>query len=252
MKKITTILFIGGILISASLFSQTKTSVSKFQPQKVELMTVESKPTEMTTKEQQVSYIIGFNIGINMKQQTPPYDFDAEMIYRGLKTAFNGAEPEIQPEAMQAIMQEWQMEMQTKEASANASVSGEEKAKGQAFLEKNKTEKGVIVTPSGLQYKVEVMGKGPKPAATDKVNVHYEGTLIDGTIFDSSYKRGEPISFPLNGVIKGWTEGLQLMPVGSTFIFYIPSDLAYGDRGAGGQIPGGATLIFKVELLGIE
>ena len=126
------------------------------------------------------------------------------------------------------------------------------KEKGKAFLAENKKKEGVIETASGLQYKVVKMGTGPKPHETDKVKVHYHGTLIDGTVFDSSVERGEPIEFPLNGVIKGWTEGVQLMPVGSKFIFYIPSDLAYGDRDAGPTIKGGSTLIFEVELLEIN
>ena len=110
----------------------------------------------------------------------------------------------------------------------------------------------MVTTKSGLQYKILKKGDGAKPSATDKVKVHYHGTLLDGKVFDSSVDRGEPISFPLDGVIKGWTEGVQLMPIGSKFKFFIPSDLAYGDRGAGGDIGPGATLIFEVELLAIE
>ncbi len=128
----------------------------------------------------------------------------------------------------------------------------QEKEKGLAFLEENKAKDGVVVTESGLQYTVNVMGKGAKPTAESTVKVHYEGRLIDGTVFDSSIERGEPISFPLNGVIRGWTEGLQLMPIGSKFTFYIPYDLAYGENGAGQDIPPFAALIFDVELLDIE
>ncbi len=123
---------------------------------------------------------------------------------------------------------------------------------GQAFLAANAKKEGVTTTASGLQYKVIKAGTGAKPKATDSVNVHYRGTFIDGKTFDSSYDRGEPISFGLNKVIRGWTEGVQLMPVGSTYEFYIPYHLAYGERGAGGAIPGYATLIFQVELLAIE
>lgn len=121
----------------------------------------------------------------------------------------------------------------------------------EAFLEKNRSEEGVVVTESGLQYKVITMGTGPKPTAENKVRVHYRGTLIDGTPFDSSYDDGEPVEFNVRGVISGWTEGLQLMPVGSKFMFYIPSDLAYGSRGAGQDISPFAALIFEVELLDI-
>lgn len=123
---------------------------------------------------------------------------------------------------------------------------------GKTFLEANGKKEGVTTTASGLQYKVIQPGNGPKPKATDTVNVHYKGTFLDGKTFDSSYDRGEPISFPLNRVIAGWTEGVQLMPVGATYEFYIPSNLAYGERGAGGAIPPNSTLIFVVELLGIE
>ena len=123
---------------------------------------------------------------------------------------------------------------------------------GQRFLEENAKKESVVTTPSGLQYKVLDEGFGPKPKATETVKVHYKGTLIDGTQFDSSYDRGEPISFPLNGVIRGWTEGVQLMPVGAKYEFYIPYNLAYGEKGAGGVIPPYAALIFVVELLGIE
>lgn len=125
------------------------------------------------------------------------------------------------------------------------------KEAGQAFLDANAKKEGVITTASGLQYKVLEAGSGPRPTARDTVNVHYRGTFIDGKTFDSSYDRGQPISFPLNGVIKGWTEGVQLMPVGAKYEFYIPYQLAYGERGAGGVIPPYAALIFVVELLSI-
>ena len=131
-------------------------------------------------------------------------------------------------------------------------MSTKAKEEGEKFLAENGKREGVKTTASGLQYEVLEATLGQKPKATDSVKVHYEGTLIDGTVFDSSYKRGEPISFPLSGVIKGWTEGLQLMSVGSKFKFFIPYQLAYGERGAGGSIPPYAALIFTVELLGIE
>ena len=149
-----------------------------------------------------------------------------------------------------------QMDMQAAGQYVDSVISnlkyGDTKAEGEKFLEENALRDGVKVTESGLQYEVLKQGKGKRPTAEQTVKVHYEGTLIDGTVFDSSYQRGEPIEFPLNGVIKGWTEGLQLMPVGSTYMLYIPYQLGYGERGAGGSIPPYATLIFKVELLEIK
>ena len=156
----------------------------------------------------------------------------------------------------QYLMQYGQKELNYEEFKAGIdyvmNMSAKAKEEGEKFLAENAKREGVKVTPSGLQYEVLEATLGQKPKATDTVRVHYEGTLIDGTVFDSSYKRGESISFPLNGVIKGWTEGLQLMSVGSKYKLFIPYQLAYGETGAGGSIPPYAALIFTVELLGIE
>ena len=196
------------------------------------------------TQEEKISYALGANIGESFKQQGIEVVMD--QFIKGFNDGKNGQNKFTQAE-MEQIFNEFQKMMQQKQMS----MVDEEKAKGAAFLAENKKKEGVIETPSGLQYKVVKMGTGAKPSATDKVKVHYHGTLLDGTVFDSSVQRGEPITFGLNQVIAGWTEGVQLMPVGSKFIFYIPSNLAYGDRAAGSIKPG-STLIFEVELLDIE
>lgn len=208
------------------------------------MLSLTVKSQEMT-QEQKVSYALGANIGENFK--TTGIELIYDTFLQGVQDGMNGANKLSQNE-MQAIFNQLNEELQ-KRQQAEVEV---EKAKGRAFLAENGKKEGVITTSSGLQYKVITMGTGAKPTATDKVRVHYHGTTLDGEVFDSSVQRGETIAFPLNQVIKGWTEGLQLMPIGSKFIFYIPSDLAYGDRGAGPSIKPGATLIFEVELFEIE
>jgi FKBP-type peptidyl-prolyl cis-trans isomerase len=199
------------------------------------------------TQEEKNSYALGFGAGDNYKNLgLEKSDLNFETFLQGFKDAFIG-ENKLTMEEMQACFQDLQNKV---EAKQNAGVEVE-KEKGRKFLAENKERAGVQETATGLQYEVIVMGTGAKPVATDKVKVHYHGTTIDGKVFDSSVQRGEPIEFGLNQVISGWTEGLQLMPIGSKFIFYIPSNLAYGDRDQGPVIKGGATLIFEVELLDI-
>ena len=208
-------------------------------------MSVKSQNTEMT-KEQKISYALGANFGTQIKRDN--ISVDIQTFTDGLRDALAGQNKFTDQQMQEAFMQ-LQEDLQARQASA----ASEAKAAGVKFLEDNKKNSDVKVTASGLQYKVITMGNGPKPTATSKVTVKYKGTLIDGTVFDSTDNNGgEPISFGLNTVIKGWTEGLQLMPTGSKFIFYIPSELAYGEQGAGGVIPGGATLIFEIELLSFE
>lgn len=199
--------------------------------------------SELSTPKLKSSYVIGVNIGKGMKQQGLDADFD--MILKGMKDGAAGT-PALTDEEMQQAMMELQKEMQGKAAE----LGTKSKKEGEEFLAANKSKEGVKATPSGLQYKVLKEGKGPKPKATDTVKVHYRGTLLNGTEFDSSYKRGEPVEFALDQVIKGWTEGLQLMPVGSKYEFWIPSQLAYGEPGNRG-IPPNSTLVFEVELLDI-
>lgn len=203
------------------------------------------KANNMETKDT-VSYLVGFSMGSNMK--SIPYQFNVEDFLKGVQTALEGKDSGFEPAQIQAILTEWQQGLQRKANEKNL----ENKVKGKQFLADNlKNDPAVKQTASGLQYKMLVEGKGKSPKATDVVKVHYTGTLIDGTVFDSSVKRGEPISFPLNGVIAGWTEGLQLMKEGGKCMLYIPSELAYGD-GDNGPIPGGSTLIFEVELLEVN
>ncbi|MBR4465068.1 FKBP-type peptidyl-prolyl cis-trans isomerase [bacterium] len=194
-----------------------------------------------------LSYFTGFQVGKNFTANGID-SLDKNEILAGIKDAEEGKEPRLDEAGRKASMAAMDEVVKAKAKAKAEAVKVESKK----FLEENAKKEGVKVTESGPQYTVIKEGEGAKPKATDTVKVHYKGTLVDGKEFDSSYKRGEPISFPLNGVIKGWTEGLQLMPVGSTYRFFIPSDLGYGDRGAGADIPGGAALIFDVELIEIN
>ena len=213
------------------------------------LFTGNALATELETEAQKLGYIIGMDIGASLKQQGTNLDLDA--LYDAIKATYNGEQLAMTPEEAATIRESFIAERRVEaEAERNAQVATNA-AEGDKFLLENRTKEGVMLTDSGLQYKVIEMGDGPKPTATDTVKVHYRGTLLNGEEFDSSYARGEPISFVLNKVIPGWTEGVQLMPVGSKFMFYIPPDLAYGPAG-GGPIGPDATLIFQVELLGIE
>lgn len=205
--------------------------------------------TELETDKQKLGYIIGMDIGKSLREQGAEVDLDA--LIEAVRSTFNGEElamtAEEAAEVRQAYIQRRQAEQQAEASQAGAANLAE----GQKFLAENKVKDGVQTTESGLQYKVMTMGDGAKPTATQTVKVHYRGTLLDGTEFDSSYARNEPISFALNRVIAGWTEGVQLMPVGSKFMFYIAPELAYGE-GGGGPIPPNSTLVFEVELLDIE
>ena len=191
-----------------------------------------------------VSYALGLSLGQNMASSgVKTIEFDD--LVAGMKAIMNKEKTAISFEEAQEVLNTFFAELEAK-------VAGKAKEEGEAFLAENAKREGVKVTASGLQYEVLTAAEGKKPKATDKVKVHYEGTLIDGTVFDSSYRRGEAISFGLNQVIAGWTEGVQLMSVGAKYKFFIPYNLAYGERGAGAQIPPYAALIFTVELLGIE
>ncbi|TKB48724.1 FKBP-type peptidyl-prolyl cis-trans isomerase [Ferrimonas sediminicola] len=210
---------------------------------------------QLTTEDQKIAYAIGASFAGNLASSLDQLNeleitVDRALVLEGIKAGLAGSN-KLTEEEMNQLLQAFDGKIAEAAKAKEAAESAAVKAEGEAFLAENAKKEGVQVTDSGLQYKVITQGEGAKPAATDTVEVHYRGTLIDGTEFDSSYKRGESISFPLNGVIKGWTEGLQLMSVGSKYELYIPSDLAYGERGAGQSIPGNAALVFEVELLGI-
>lgn len=189
-------------------------------------------------------------MGANLQKQSVPVD--PAILARGLKDGLAGGKTLLTDDEAQAALKAMQDDLRAKQQAKIQEAAGANKKEGEAFLAANKGKDGVVALPSGLQYKILKEGTGPKPAATDSVVCNYQGTLINGKEFDSSYKRGQPATFPVNGVIKGWTEALQLMPIGSKWQLFIPADLAYGDRGAGADIGPGETLIFEVELLSIE
>ncbi|MBR1717404.1 MAG: FKBP-type peptidyl-prolyl cis-trans isomerase [Paludibacteraceae bacterium] len=191
-----------------------------------------------------ISYALGLSMGQNLASSGVE-SLNYQDLAAGIEDVLTKQQPKISYQEAQQVLNSFFQELEQK-------IAGAAKVEGEKFLAENAKREGVKVTESGLQYEILEPSLGQKPKATDTVRVHYEGTLIDGTVFDSSYKRGESITFPLNGVIKGWTEGLQLMSIGSKYKFFIPYQLAYGERGAGASIPPYAALIFTVELLGIE
>jgi FKBP-type peptidyl-prolyl cis-trans isomerase FkpA len=220
-----------GLLLAATVFS------------------INTWATDLNTEEQKLGYIIGMDIGKSLREQGTMVDLDT--LLDAVRATYNGEELALSEEEAATIRQEYVAKRQAAQQAESAVVGDKNLAEGELFLAENKVKEGVLITDSGLQYKVMTMGDGAKPVATDKVKVHYRGTLLDGTEFDSSYARNEPISFGLDRVIPGWTEGVQLMPIGSKFMFFVAPDLAYGPAG-GGPIPPNSTLVFEVELLDIE
>jgi FKBP-type peptidyl-prolyl cis-trans isomerase len=212
----------------------------------------EVKKSDFKTQKDSVSYTIGISVGKSLKKDA--IEISPDFLIQGINDAIaKDSSYYLSDAEMQKVMMNLQTQMMKKQMEKMKADGDVNKKAGDEFLEKNKSEKGVIVLPSGLQYRVLQSGTGAQPKATDKVKCHYKGTLINGNEFDSSIKRGEPATFAVNGVIKGWTEALQLMHVGDKWQLFIPPQLGYGEQGAGqGQIPPQATLIFEVELLGIE
>jgi FKBP-type peptidyl-prolyl cis-trans isomerase len=205
----------------------------------------------LKTQKDKVSYSIGMDIGTTLKKQE--LDVDPAILARGIRDSMSGQKPLMTDQEMRDTITTFQKEMMAKQQEQTKQMGEKNKKQGEAFLAENKKKEGVKTLPSGLQYKVIKAGKGKKPKATDTVTTHYRGTLIDGTEFDSSISRGKPASFPVNGVIPGWTEALQLMEEGAKWQLFIPSNLAYGDRGTpGGPIGPNATLIFDIELISIQ
>jgi FKBP-type peptidyl-prolyl cis-trans isomerase FklB len=254
------VVFLGSLAAQQSQSSTTKpataakpstsTGSSTAKPHTATAAKPAAAPVTLKTQKDKISYAIGMNIGAGMKKDG--LDIDPNVLSQGIKDALAGTKPLMTEAEAQAVMTEFRTEMMKKKQEEAQRVGDANKQQGQQFLAANKGKEGVVTTASGLQYKILKEGTGPKPTATDTVTVNYRGTLINGTEFDSSYKRNEPATFGVGQVIKGWTEALQLMPVGSKWQLFIPSDLAYGERSPGAEIGPNSTLIFDVELLSIN
>jgi FKBP-type peptidyl-prolyl cis-trans isomerase FklB len=235
---------------------QTSTPAKKTTSTAAAKKPAAAAPLTLKTQKEKTSYAVGVNIGSGLKRQELPVD--PAILARGLRDAMTGAKLALTDDEMKAVLTQLQTEMRgkqqeimAKQQAAAKEAGAANRKEGESFLAANKGKEGVVTLPDGLQYKILKQGNGPKPTANDTVTCDYRGTLINGKEFDSSYKRGHPESFPVGGVIKGWTEALQMMPVGSKWQLFIPADLAYGDNPRGGDIQPGDTLIFEVELISI-
>ena len=260
MHKPSSLILLAAVL-STSLFAQQTPAAGQTAPSTTTPKSSAPKtahkpvaktaaPKPLTTSKDKFSYALGMNLGGGLHRQS--VDIDSDVFMRGFKDALAGRKTQLTDDEARTAITEIQNQMRAQQAQKLQEQSSANKKQGEEFLSANKAKEGVVALPSGLQYKVLQEGTGPKPAATDTVVCNYRGTLIDGKEFDSSAKHGGPATFPVSGVIKGWTEALQLMPVGSKWQLFIPSDLAYADRGAGQDIGPGATLIFEVELVSIQ
>ena len=244
----------GSILIS---LAQTQTTQSAAKPAAKKPSTATAPKSTaantsapLSTSKDKLSYAIGTDVGRKLKSQS--IEVDPDIVERGLRDALTDSKAAMTDEEMRSTLMDLTKQLREKQMAAAKEAGEKNKKEGDDFLATNKGKDGVVALPSGLQYKVLKAGDGQKPKASDTVVCNYRGTLIDGTEFDSSYKRGQAATFPVGGVIKGWTEALQLMPVGSKWQLFVPSNLAYGERGAGAGIGPNSTLIFEVELLSIQ
>jgi len=235
----------GIILLGNVLAQQTPAATTQQSP------AAESQDAStLKTQKDKISYAIGMNVGTSLRRGS--IDVDPNIVGQGLQDALAGGKTLLSEEEVRATLTELQNDVRKKQQEKMQQAGEANKKEGDAFLAANKGKEEVVALPSGLQYKVLSAGTGLKPTASDSVVCNYRGTLIDGKEFDSSYKRGQPATFPVSGVIKGWTEALQLMPVGSKWQLFVPSELAYGERGQGADIGPNAVLIFEVELLSIQ
>lgn len=247
MKR--TIYLVGmSILASGISLAQPKGTVKK-GAKKPAAATVGST-SKPESKVDRLSYAIGVNFAKQFRSQDIPLNPD--MLFQALKAVYSGVAPLMSDEEVMNTLQQFEQEMQSKMQGSMSQAAEANKAKGKAWLAENKKKAGVVELPSGLQYEVIKEGTGESPKANSTVTTHYTGTLIDGTVFDSSVERGQPAQFPVNGVIRGWTEALQLMKPGAKYKLYIPSDLAYGDAGSPPKIGPGETLVFEVELISVD
>jgi FKBP-type peptidyl-prolyl cis-trans isomerase FklB len=258
MRKITVVIAMGFIAVALgagwALAQQNQSGAPAQTPgaPAAKKPAAASQPASaaLATTKQKTSYALGMNIGKGLSKE--PMDLDTASLVQGLKDALGGGKTQLTDDEMGALLTQLQNDVRQKQAAAQQAEGEKNVKEGADFLAANKTKDGVVTLPSGLQYKIITAGTGPKPAAGDTVICQYRGTFIDGKEFDSSYKRGMPATFPVGGVIKGWTEALQLMPVGSKWQLFVPPDLAYGGRGAGNVIGPNATLVFEVELVSIK
>lgn len=252
LKPLTLAGLLSAFLVAGSAAAQTKKPLPK-KPTAGTKPTAAASPAtgaSIASNQDSISYSIGLFMAQSLKQNGMT-DLNSALLMRGLDDALKNQKPLLSMEQASQVMNTYQQKQFAVRNAESQKASAENKKIGNAFLAENKTKTGVVTTASGLQYLVEKAGTGAKPTATDRVKVHYTGRTLDGKVFDSSVERGQPAEFGVDQVIKGWTEALQLMPVGSKWKLFIPAELAYGDRGAGADIKPGSTLVFDVELLDI-